>query len=130
MFTQHASYFRVAGASCLTGIRISMTRNEFIRLMQYPREWGEWDMLPDELIDAQMAEYQSGGERASERYRNAAFHFWLGRRPGKEILLKLIKLSYLDPDPLSSYAFRKEHIANAEYADDEEVARALRQNRI
>ena len=106
-----------------------MTRDKFIQLMQYPREWHEWDMLPDELIDAQMAEYQPGSERESERYRNAAFHYWLRRQPSKEILLKLIKLSYLDPDPLASYAFRKEHIANLENID-EEVAQALRQNRI
>ena len=106
-----------------------MTRNEFIQMMQYPREWLEWDMLPDELIDAQMAEYQLGSEHDSGRFRNAAFHFWLRKRPGKEVLLKLIKLSYLDPDPLSSYAFRKECITNAENSDDE-VAQALRQNRI
>ena len=106
-----------------------MTPNEFIQLMQYPREWREWDMLPDELIEAQMAEYQPGSEHASGRFRNAAFHFWLRKCPGKEILLKLIKLSYLDPDPLSSYAFRKEHMANLEHTD-EEVAQALRQNRI
>ena len=106
-----------------------MTRNEFIQLMQYPREWLEWDMLPDELVDLQMTEYQPGSEHASGRYRNAAFHFWLRKRPGKEILLKLIKLSYLDPDPLASYTFRKEHIANAENSD-EEVAQALKQNRI
>ena len=106
-----------------------MTRNEFIQLMQYPREWREWSMLPDALLDAQMAEYQPGSEQNAGRYRNAAFHFWLQQRPGKAILMKLIRLSYLDPDPLASYAFRKEHIANAENLD-EEVAQALRQNRI
>ena len=106
-----------------------MIRNEFIQLMQYPREWREWDMLPDELIDAQMAEYQSRNEQNAGRYRNAAFHFWLQQGPGKEILLKLIRLSYLDPDPLASYAFRKEHLANTENTD-EDVAQVLRQNRI
>ena len=98
--------------------------------MQYPREWLEWDMLPDELIDGQRAEYKPGSEQVSERYRSAAFHFWLRRKPDKEILLKLIKLSYFDPDPLMSYSLRKDHIATAENADDEEVAQALRQNRI
>ena len=106
-----------------------MTRNEFIQLMQYPREWREWDMLPDKLLDAQMAEYQPGNEQNAGRYRNAAFHFWLQQRPGKAILLKLIRLSYLDPDPLASYAFRTEHLAHVENAD-EDVAQALRQNRI
>lgn len=98
-------------------------------LMQYPREWVEWDMLPDELINGQIATYQPGGERAPERYRNGAFHFWLRRRPSKNILFKLIRLSYLDPDPLMSYCLRKDHIAKAENVD-EEVERVLRQNRI
>lgn len=107
-----------------------MTKKEFIQLMQYPREWLEWDMLPDELINAQMAEFAPGSEQATERYRNAAFHYWLQSRPSKVILLKLIRLSYLDPEPLMSYVLRKDHIANAENAHDEDVAQALRQNRI
>ena len=107
-----------------------MNRHEFIKLMQYPREWLEWDMLPDELINRQLAEYAPGSEQAAERYRDAAFHYWLRKKPGKEILLKLIRLSYLDPEPLMSYVLRKEHIANAENAGDAEVAQALRQNRI
>ena len=107
-----------------------MTRNEFIKLMQYPREWLEWDMLPDELIDGQLAAYAPGNEQAAEHYRNAAFHFWLQRSPDKALLIKLIKLSYLDPDPLMSYVLRKEHIANAVNADDVDVAQAIRQNRI
>lgn len=106
-----------------------MFKKEFIQLMQYPREWVEWDMLPDELINGQLAEYEPGSERASERYRNAAFHFWLRGRPSKDILLKLIKLSYFDPDPLMSYCLRKDYIAKADNVD-EEVARVLRQNRI
>ena len=106
-----------------------MTRNEFIQLMQYPREWLEWDMLPDELIDAQMDEYRAGKEHVAGLYRNAAFHFWLRKKPGKEILLKLIRLSYLDPDPLASFVLRKEHIANVESMDPD-VVQALRQNRI
>lgn len=104
-----------------------MTKKEFIKLMRYPREWVEWDMLPDELITEQLAEYKPGS--AAERYRIEAFHFWLRREPSKDILLKLIRLSYVDPDPLMGFCLRKDHIAKAENAD-EEVARALRQNRI
>ena len=106
-----------------------MTKTEFIKLMQYPREWLEWDMLPDELIDSQIAEYESDVEPSPERYRNAAFHFWLRTKPSKETLLKLIRLSYLDPEPLMSYCLRKDHIAMAENVD-EDVAQVLRQNRI
>lgn len=106
-----------------------MTRQEFIRLMQYPREWIEWEMLPDALIDRQIAGYLPGSERASERYRYEAFHWWLQKKPSEEILLKLIKLSYFDPDPLMSYALRKDDIAHAENAGLN-VAEALRTNRI
>lgn len=60
-----------------------MTSHEFIKLMQYPREWLEWDMLPDELINGQLSEYAPGSEQAAERYRNAAFHYGLRTRLGK-----------------------------------------------
>lgn len=106
-----------------------MSKTEFVRRMQYPREWLEWDMLPDELIDSQIAAYESDVEPAPERYRNQAFHFWLRTKPSKDILLKLIRLSYLDPEPLMSYCLRKDHIATAENADAE-VLQALRHNRI
>lgn len=104
-----------------------MNKQEFIKLMRYPREWVEWGMLPDELIRDQLAEYKRGS--AAERCRNEAFHFWLRGRPSKDILLRLIRLSYLDPNPLMGYCLRKDHIARAENVD-EEVARTLRQNRI
>lgn len=106
-----------------------MTKKEFIKRMQFPREWVEWGMLPDELLDEQMAVYEPGNERASEHYRIGAFHYWLRKRPSKDILLKLIKLSFFDPDPLMAYTLRKDYIAKAENAD-EEVSRALRQDRL
>lgn len=106
-----------------------MTKKEFIKRMQFPREWVEWGMLPDELLDEQMAVYEPGNERASEHYRIGAFHYWLHKRPSKDILLKLIKLSFFDPDPLMAYTLRKDYIAKAENAD-EEVSRALRQDRL
>ena len=106
-----------------------MTKTEFIKLMQYPREWVEWDLLPDELLNEQIAEYKRGSEWGSEYYRNGAFHFWLQSKPSKEILLQLITLSFLDTDPLTGYCLRKDYIAKAENAD-EEVTRALRQGRL
>lgn len=106
-----------------------MTKQEFIKLMQYPREWVEWDMLPDEMLNRQIANYGAGGERASGCCRNDAFHFWLRGTPSKDVLLKLIRLSFLDPDPLMAYSLRKDYIAKAENAD-EDVARASRNDRI
>ncbi|MBP1151171.1 MULTISPECIES: hypothetical protein [unclassified Methylocaldum] len=106
-----------------------MTKNEFINLMQYPREWVEWGMLPDELLNGQIAEYEPGSERASQHYRNGAFHFWLRRGPSKDVLLKLARLSFLDPDPLMADWLRKDYIAKAENADGE-VLRVLRQERL
>ena len=106
-----------------------MTKEEFVKLMQFPREWLEWDMLPDELLQGQIAEYESGSERAAEHYRNAAFRYWLRRQPSKEVLLKLARLTFLDPDPLMAYCLRKDDIASATSAD-EEVVRALRHHRI
>lgn len=106
-----------------------MTTDEFIKLMEFPREWVEWGMLPDELLSRQIAEYEAGSERGSAQYRSHAFHFWLQRRPSKDVLLKLAQLSFLDPDPLIAYSLRKDYIAKAENADDD-VARALRQYRM
>lgn len=106
-----------------------MTKGEFIKRMQYPREWVEWGMLPDELLNEQIAGYEPGSERASGHYRNLAFHFWLRSRPGKDVLLKLARLSFLDPDPLMGYSLRQDYIAKAENAD-EEVSRALRPGRL
>ena len=37
-----------------------MTRNELLDLMQYPREWVEWDMLPDIVVENQMNEHEPG----------------------------------------------------------------------
>ena len=96
-----------------------MTRNEFIRLMQYPSEWDEWGMLTEELMDIQMGEYYPGSERSSEHFRNGAFAYWLHEDPSKEVLLKLVKLSYLDPDSPMGEWLRSEHISKSQNADGE-----------
>ena len=87
--------------------------------MQYPHEWIEWGMLTDELLNIQMGQYYPGSERASEHYRNGAFFYWLHNNPSKEVLLKLTKLSFLDPDILMAQWLRNEYIAKAENADEE-----------
>lgn len=87
--------------------------------MQYPPEWVAWDMLTEELLDIQIGEYYPGSERASEHYRNGAFNYWLHKDPSKDVLIKLAKLSFLDPDTLMAEWLRNEYIAKAQYADEE-----------
>lgn len=101
-----------------------MNQSEFLQLMRYPKEWVLWDMLPEEVVRVQLAEYEPGSERASEHYRNGTFHFWLRQEPSKEILIKLARLSFLDPDPLMAEWLRNDYIAKAEN-DDEEVLSLL-----
>jgi len=76
-----------------------MTRGEYIALMNFPREWEQWDMLPDAFLLSAIAAYKPGDESGSEHDRNGAFHFWLRQNPSKNQLLTLFRLSLLDPDP-------------------------------
>jgi len=78
-----------------------MSIEEYLKLMQFPSEWEHWNMLPNkdwfkELINT----YEPGNENASEHDRNGAFHWWLRKEPTEEQLIKLVKLSFLDPEPL------------------------------
>ena len=52
----------------------SMTKDEFLALMNFPSEWKEWEMYPDELWQGQIASYVPGDELGSEHDRNEAFH--------------------------------------------------------
>ncbi len=106
-----------------------MNRSEFIKLMGYPEEWVLWGMLSEDILRIQMSEYEPGSEAASEHYRNGAFHFWLQQKPSKEALIKLAKLSFLDPDQLMAEWLRNDYIAKAESAD-EEVLSLLRKSGI
>ncbi len=99
-----------------------VTREELICLMRYPKEWVEWEMLPGEFVDAQIATYEPGNENASEHFRNGAFHYWLKRNPSKEILIKLVKLSFLDPDVPMANWLRNDCITKAVNADNEVLA--------
>ena len=83
--------------------------------MHYPKEWQEWNMLPDKdyLIELILL-YEPGNENASEHDRNGVFHWWLRQEPAEDILLKLTKLTFLDPDPympkdVRSYILKSKH---------------------
>ena len=43
-----------------------MTKDEFLELMNFPRQWDEWGMLPDELLEIQLNGYESGHENTAE----------------------------------------------------------------
>jgi hypothetical protein len=77
-----------------------MTKDRFLKIMQFPSEWLSFGMYPDDLAEWQLAGYEPGHEDASECDRNGAFHWWLRRSPTKVELEKLLRLAALDPDRL------------------------------
>ena len=67
--------------------------------MLVPKEWKELGMLPEtsylmELIST----YKSGMENSSEHDRNGFFHWWLKKDPTEKQLIKLAKLTLVEPD--------------------------------
>jgi len=99
-----------------------MRREEYLALMSFPKEWRSLGLLPDSLIDQLIDIYEAGNEQASEHDRNGVFHWWLKQSPSKDVLMKLIYLSFLDPDQIMAADVRA-HILNSADAD-EEVKRA------
>lgn len=98
-----------------------MTRHEFMVLMRFPRRWEELEMYPEELFQEQIRGYEPGHEEGAEHDRNGAFHWWLRRDPDKSVLLKLVELSALDPDPLMA-ADVQSYIRRAKDCDAEVVS--------
>ena len=98
-----------------------MGRTEFLALMSFPRGWWSSDLYPDELWEGQLAVYEPGNEEASEHFRNGAFHWWLKRSPDKALLLKLVELSFMDPDPIMASDVRR-YIRNSRNVDQEVAA--------
>ncbi|HEY8024302.1 MAG TPA: hypothetical protein VIF60_07040 [Burkholderiaceae bacterium] len=102
-----------------------MDSSEFLRLMNFPGDWLTLGMYPDELSVVQSNGYVPGHEKASEHDRNGAFHWWLKREPTKEQLIKLVALTWLDPDQHMAEDIRVQ-IGKAKRCDDE-VMRLLSQ---
>ena len=75
-----------------------MNRDIYIKLMKFPSEWTEWEMLPVESIRELVETYEPGMENASEHDRHGAFQWWLREQPTDAQLVKLARLSWLDPD--------------------------------
>jgi len=75
--------------------------------MRFPSEWEAWGLYPDELFLEQLALYRPGDESGSEHDRNGAFHWWLRRKPGQEILERLLLLAEMDGDQVMAADIRK-----------------------
>lgn len=75
--------------------------------MNFPDEWSENDMYPDELFYSQLSAYRPGAEERSEHFRNGAFHWWLRHDSRKERLAILLRLAAIDPDSLVGQDIRK-----------------------
>lgn len=82
---------------------------KFLEVMNFPKEWIEWNMLPPELVQLQVNGYEVGHENSSEHDRNGAFHWWLKKKPqmSKGEINKLYRLTFLDPDQLMASDVRR-----------------------
>ena len=85
-----------------------MNIEDYLKLMHFPKEWEEWNMLPDSnYINEVIALYEPGNENASEHDRNGFFHWWLRKEPTEEQLVLLIELAALDPEKSLEKDLRK-----------------------
>jgi hypothetical protein len=84
-----------------------MNHADWLELMRFPPEWMAWHMIPEALATIQLAGYEPGHEDASEHDRHGAFQWWLKRESDPETLIRLVKLSWLDPDVLMGRSVRK-----------------------
>jgi hypothetical protein len=75
------------------------TKNKLAEILHFPKEWLEWKMYPESIFFAHRKQFQPGNESDSENERNETFHHWLSKELTEDQLLKLVKLSHLDPDP-------------------------------
>lgn len=83
-----------------------MDRTNYLCLMQFPKEWESWEMVPEEWLSGALRSYEPGMEKASEHDRHGAFQWWLKSSPSEDQLLKLAKLANLDPDPPMAQSVR------------------------
>ena len=67
-------------------------------------------MLPDIVLENQMNEYEPGHENSPEHNRNGAFQFWLSGETSEEQLIKLVRLSKLDPEEIMCRYIREKDI--------------------
>lgn len=91
-----------------TVFNYNISKEAFLKLLNYPSQWLGLDMYPDELFQLQLSYYDLGSERASEHYRCSAFYWWLHQKLNSEIIRKYTELTYLDPDSLMGESARQD----------------------
>jgi hypothetical protein len=100
-----------------------MDKAKFLELMDFPKSWNDWGMFPDALFDQHLKHYEPGAELSPEHDRFSAFLWWLKQSPSEEQLLKLVALSFLDPDEIMAKDARR-YIAKHSKSDSK-VLRAI-----
>ena len=100
-----------------------MDQDSYLSLMQFPSEWLSWQMLPEDFLAAQAASYEPGHEDASEHDRHGVFQWWLRQQPDADVLVKLARLSWLDPDQLMAQSVR--NLIAQQPCNDSDVSYAL-----
>jgi uncharacterized membrane protein (UPF0182 family) len=101
-----------------------MNKSEFMLIMHIPQEWEKFGMYPNELFKVQIERFEPSHVEGSEHDRNGMFHWWLRQEPSKAQLLKLVALTFLDPDPLMAEDVRS-HICISKNFDIE-VSNAIK----
>jgi hypothetical protein len=84
-----------------------MDQGTYLTLMQFPPEWLSWQMLPVDFLAEQASRYETGHEEASEHDRHGAFQWWLRQQPDADVLVKLVNLTWLDPDQSMAGSVRR-----------------------
>ncbi len=102
----------------LSMMRGMMTKEAFLSLMQFPKEWLALGMYRDELFMIQSKSYVKGNEESSEHFRFGAFLWWVSIKPSKKELAHLIRLSFLDTDDLMAADARR-YLRSCENFDSE-----------
>lgn len=96
-----------------------MKTEDYLELMRFPKEWQEWQMVPDEeYIADHIFHLKPGMEHTPEHARHEAFHYWLAREASVEQLELLAKLTFVDPDAEMGESIRAEILKMGKCTDE------------
>jgi hypothetical protein len=100
-----------------------MQLKEYLKLMEFPQEWGDWEMVPESFASLQASQCELGDENAPEHDRHGMFQWWLRQEPDATKLVLLARLSWLDPDEPMAASVRKAISKQTNFSS--EVAQAI-----